>query len=97
MAEMHTIDCPSCETGNQPRTAVDGLQEYRCAACGLVYYGPCGCDTTGAGVDVAATTRTDAVRSVSGACTVRVAGDWETAVPRVGAHDRAASFAHPGC
>ncbi len=97
MAEMHTIDCPSCETENQPRAAVDGLQEYRCQACGLVYYGPCGCDTSGPGVDVAATTRADVTRSANGACTVRVAGDWETTVPPVDTHDRAALIAHPGC
>ena len=45
MAEMRTIGCPSCEKGNQPRSILDGVEEYRCSSCGMVYYGPCGCDT----------------------------------------------------
>jgi hypothetical protein len=27
-----------------PLAVVDGIREYRCRACGLVFYGPCGCD-----------------------------------------------------
>jgi len=97
MAEMHTISCPSCDASNQPRAAVDGIQEYRCRVCGLVYYGPCGCDTVhddvvGAPVGAAAQARVS-----YGACTVAVAGDWETTTPAVDAHDRAAMQAHPGC
>ena len=46
MAEMRTIDCPECTRENQPLSVVDGVEEYRCRACGLVYYGPCGCDTS---------------------------------------------------
>ena len=97
MAEMHTISCPSCDASNQPRAAVDGIQEYRCRVYGLVYYGPCGCDTVhddvvGAPVGAAAQARVS-----YGACTVAVAGDWETTTPAVDAHDRAAMQAHPGC
>jgi rubredoxin len=48
MAEMRTLNCPQCVRENQPLSAVDGIEEYRCRSCGLVYYGPCGCDTSGA-------------------------------------------------
>jgi rubredoxin len=98
MSEMHTISCPSCETANQPQAAVDGIQEYRCHSCGLVYYGPCGCDTTDSSAAKAqATSETAAMRRLSGACTVVCAGDWETATPPVETRDRAAISAHPGC
>lgn len=98
MSEMRTISCPSCETGNQPRAAVDGIQEYRCRSCGLVYYGPCGCDTTdSAATKAQATSETAATRGLTGACTVVCGGDWETVTPPVDARDRAATSAHPGC
>ena len=48
MAEMRKLNCPQCARDNQPLSAVDGIEEYRCRSCGLVYYGPCGCDTSGA-------------------------------------------------
>jgi len=48
MAEMRTLNCPQCVRENHPLSAVDGIEEYRCRSCGLVYYGPCGCDTSGA-------------------------------------------------
>ena len=41
--ELLTIECPSCQKANQPIAVVDDIQEYRCRACGLVYYEPCGC------------------------------------------------------
>jgi hypothetical protein len=44
MSEMRSLECPTCQVINQPRAVVDGIQEYRCRDCGLVYYGPCGCD-----------------------------------------------------
>jgi rubredoxin len=44
MSEMRNRECPTCQASNQPRAVVDGIQEYRCRTCGLVYYGPCGCD-----------------------------------------------------
>jgi len=45
MAEMRILSCPQCEQSNHPKSVVDGIEEYRCRACGIVYYGPCGCDT----------------------------------------------------
>jgi hypothetical protein len=45
MAEMRTLDCPACATPNQPSAVTDEIGEYRCRACGMVYYGPSGCDT----------------------------------------------------
>jgi hypothetical protein len=45
MAEMRTLNCPTCERPNQPCAVAEGIEEYRCRECGLVYYGPCGCDT----------------------------------------------------
>ena len=45
MAEMRTLNCPACEAPNQPVTVAEGVEEYRCRACGLVYVGPFGCDT----------------------------------------------------
>lgn len=46
MAEMRTLNCPQCARENQPTSAVEGIEEYRCRSCGLVYYGPCGRDTS---------------------------------------------------
>jgi hypothetical protein len=40
---MQNMDCPACQAANQPVAIVDGVREYRCPSCGLVYYGPCGC------------------------------------------------------
>jgi hypothetical protein len=45
MAEMRIIKCPECEAANHPLAVVEGIQEFRCRSCGLLYYGPCGCDT----------------------------------------------------
>ena len=45
MPEMRRMQCPSCETTNVPLAVVDGITEYRCRECGLVFYGPCGCIT----------------------------------------------------
>lgn len=39
------MSCPSCAEVGQPLAVVDGVSEYRCRSCGMVYYGPCGCDT----------------------------------------------------
>ena len=98
MAEMHTISCPSCETNNQPLTAVDGIQEYRCSACGMVYYGPCGCDVTHADA-VPDEVVSDATRVSGslGACTVACGEDWQTTTPPVDVRDRATATSHPGC
>ncbi len=44
MAEMRTRECPACAMPNQPLAVAEGIEEYRCRACGVLYYGPCGCD-----------------------------------------------------
>jgi hypothetical protein len=44
MPELRRIACPSCEAENVPLAVVEGIQEFRCRECGLVFYGPCGCD-----------------------------------------------------
>jgi hypothetical protein len=44
MTEMRNMKCPTCEVETPPLAVVDGIREYRCRACGLVFYGPCGCD-----------------------------------------------------
>jgi hypothetical protein len=98
MSEMHTISCPSCESNNQPLAAVDGIQEYRCSACGMVYYGPCGCDLT----HDSATPARGAVRaaltsSSLGACTVACGDDWQTMTPPVDTRDKAATVTYLGC
>ena len=89
MSEMRTINCPSCETVNQPLAAVDGIQEFRCRDCGLVYYGPCGCDTTHA----AAADKDVSVEANE----ARLAGDWQMTRPPVDARDKAAVQVYPGC
>lgn len=43
MAEMCAMDCPRCRAASQPLAVVDGIMEYRCHGCGLVFYKPCGC------------------------------------------------------
>jgi hypothetical protein len=45
MAELREMACPQCEQANHPKSTSDGILEYRCRSCGLVYCGPCGCDT----------------------------------------------------
>ena len=47
MAELLKMDCPQCAQANHPKSIKDGIQEFRCRSCGMVYYGPCGCDTNG--------------------------------------------------
>lgn len=44
MSELRHIKCPSCTVDNVPLAVVDGIEEFRCYSCGLVFYGPCGCD-----------------------------------------------------
>ena len=98
MSEMRTISCPSCETANQPLAAVDGMQEFRCHTCGLVYYGPCGCDTTSS-VAAEARVKSEAhsMSGVAGGCVIACGDDWQTTTPPVEARDRAAVQAYPGC
>ena len=87
MAEMRKLSCPSCESSNQPRSAVDGIEEYRCRSCGMVYYGPCGCDTTHE-------TRAEAVSAAAEES--RLPGDWEMAHSAVKVENGAAALSRPG-
>jgi len=86
MAEMRTIDCPQCTRDNQPLSAVDGIEEYRCRACGLVYYGPCGCDTSG--VSASAT--------LAPAARHELAGDWRMSRTALSVDNGAQATPRPG-
>jgi len=86
MAEMRTLSCPSCESSNQPRSAVDGIEEYRCRTCGMVYYGPCGCDTVHE-------TREEAVSAVEDSA---LAGDWQMAGLAIKVENGSAAQSRPG-
>jgi len=98
MSEMRTISCPSCETANQPLAAVDGMQEFRCHTCGLVYYGPCGCDTSATvAAEVQVTSQADPMSAFTGGCVIACGDDWQTTTPPVEARDRATVTNHPGC
>jgi hypothetical protein len=98
MSEMRTISCPSCETDNQPRAAVDGIEEYRCVVCGLVYYGPCGCDVTEADSEHPdASPGVPVTHGSLGGCTVACGDDWQTAMPPADTEDAASMTRHPGC
>ena len=41
--EMVKLDSPSCGRENQPLTQTEEQLQYRCGACGMVYYGPAKC------------------------------------------------------
>jgi hypothetical protein len=69
VAEMRTLHCPSCNEANQPSTVVEGIEEYRCRACGLVYYGPSGCDTS------------DEIVGEGSASDMRLSGDFQMQRP----------------
>ena len=88
MAEMRNIDCPSCEKTNQPKAMVDGIEEYRCSCCGLVYYGPCGCDTVHETVDEA--------REALEAAESVLPADWEMSTPQVTVENGASALSRPG-
>ena len=86
MAEMRTLNCPQCAGDNQPLSAVDGIEEYRCRSCGLVYYGPCGCDTS------------DAAASSTSALAARheLAGDWRMSRTALSVANGAQATSRPG-
>ncbi len=86
MAEMRTLNCPQCAGDNQPLSAVDGIEEYRCRSCGLVYYGPCGCDTS------------DAASSSTSAPAARyeLAGDWRMSRTALRVENGARAMSRPG-
>jgi hypothetical protein len=41
--ELTPLDCPACGHTNTPFGVVNVEQQYRCASCGMVYYGPAEC------------------------------------------------------
>ena len=86
MAEMRTLNCPQCARETQPVSAVDGIEEYRCRSCGLVYYGPCGCDTSGA---AASGTEALAPRHA-------LAGDWRMSRTALSVDNGAQATPRPG-
>jgi hypothetical protein len=86
MPEMRRLACPSCESGNLPLTVVDGIEEYRCLMCGLMYYGPCGCDT---GYEAEATT---SVAEKNG-----LGDDWQMLRVPAPAEGASAVWKYPGC
>ena len=86
MAEMRTLNCPQCARETQPVSAVDGIEEYRCRSCGLVYYGPCGCDTSGA-----ATSGTPALSTRD-----ELAGDWRMSRTALRVENGAQATSRPG-
>lgn len=88
MPEMRTMSCPTCAAKNQPFTVVDGMEEYRCGGCGLVYYGPCGCDTHRSAEEAQAIGR-PAVEVL--------AGDWQMSTTPVELDDVAGIKKYPGC
>jgi ribosomal protein L37AE/L43A len=88
MAEMRNLNCPSCERTNQPRAMVDGIEEYRCSSCGMVYYGPCGCDTVHEAVETALEVRESAEQ--------RLPADWAMSAPAVKVENGAAALSRPG-
>jgi transcription initiation factor TFIIIB Brf1 subunit/transcription initiation factor TFIIB len=82
MPEMRHINCPSCQTDNVPLAVVEGIEEYRCRACGLVFYGPCGCDI---GHSKPAKQADDHL------------GDWQMSRVATPAHGASAVRKYPGC
>ncbi len=89
MSDMRTMECPGCESANQPLSAVDGIREYRCRGCGMVYYGPCGCDVvyeSHAEAEAAAEAGTPALDE-----------GWQMTTPRVDVANASSASAYPGC
>lgn len=86
MAEMRTLDCPSCEAANQPFAVADGVEEYRCRSCGLVYSGPCGCDTVHEDPVAEASDEVESLPS-----------DWQMSKPATVVENGASTKKYPGC
>lgn len=86
MSEMRRVACPSCSAENHPRAVADGIQQYRCRDCGLVYYGPCGCDIVhdepAPAVQVVAEPLDD---------------DWQMSPPPVSVDGASSLKLYPGC
>jgi len=86
MAEMRTLNCPQCARVNHPLGVVEGIEEYRCRSCGLVYYGPCGCDTS-AGATSGASAFADRHE---------LAGDWRMSRTALRVENGAQATSRPG-
>ncbi len=85
MSEMRRVACPSCDEENHPYGVIDGLRQYRCRSCGLVYYGPCECEVT----------HFEPAPAVQAAQLAD--DDWQMNVPVVLADGASEVRPHPGC
>lgn len=83
------MSCPSCAADNVPLAVVDGITEYRCRDCGLVFYGPCGCVTADAAGAVAAQQAAEAQ--------AERLGDWQMATPKADIDQPAGVRRFTGC
>jgi len=88
MSELRTMSCPTCDATNQPLAVVDGVQEYRCRSCGLVFYGPCGCDVTYIDANTA---------GVGEVVEERFGSDWQMQVPPAEVGNGPGVVKYPGC
>jgi hypothetical protein len=86
MSEMRRVACPSCSGENHPFGVIDGIQQYRCRDCGLVYYGPCGCDIVHDEPVVAVEAVQDPLRD-----------DWQMSPPFVPMDGASGVKLYPGC
>ena len=89
MAEMRNLNCPSCEKTNQPKTMVDGIEEYRCSSCGMVFYGPCGCDTAHSTVE-------EAVEAQEAVAKPALPDDWSMSAPQTSVENGSGATSRPG-
>jgi hypothetical protein len=86
MSEMRRVACPSCGDENHPLGVIDGIQQYRCRGCGMVYYGPCGCDIVH-----------DEPAAMVQVVESRLDDDWQMSRPVVFGNDAAGVMRYPGC
>ncbi len=95
MAEMRNLHCPACATVNQPFALSEGVEEFRCRACGLVYCGPCGCDIVHEEPVSASRERTS--RKMSPSSFQGLSADWAMATPAAAIANASAVSKFPGC
>jgi hypothetical protein len=74
--DMTPLDCPACGRTNSPFGVLNTEQQYRCAGCGMVYYGPVECADTIEGA-TAGQQKGDA----AGAAATGLPEDWQTEAP----------------
>jgi hypothetical protein len=86
MSEMRRVACPSCSDENHPLGVIDGIQQFRCRSCGMVYYGPCGCDVVH-----------DETALTLQPIETRQDDDWQMSRPFVHTQDAAGVMRYPGC